>query len=76
MNIDTIKNEIKSSALKEIADAIVGAVNGVEQGHMPLDQGRLRISGCKHLLQIMAIEMMREKQGKPSETLPPLQEIN
>lgn len=74
MNIDIIKSEIKSPALREIASAIVSAVSGVEGGQMPLDQGRLRISGCKHVLQIMALEMMKDKQLRPNEVLPILPE--
>lgn len=63
MDLKKILNEIESQAFKEIAQAIIQATSGVENGTMPIEHGRLRISGCKHLLQIMALEEVKRKTG-------------
>lgn len=60
MNLETIKAEITSPALKEIAASIIETVNGHNSKKIKLEDARLKISGCKHLLQIMAIEAMKE----------------
>lgn len=59
MNIDIIKKEIKSPALKEIAHEIIRVTNGIYDKSVEPDQARLSISGCKHLIQLMALEKMK-----------------
>ena len=66
MDIEKISKEINSPALKEIARAIVSTVNAHESKKIKLDDARLKISGCKHLLQVMALEAMKERMNDPN----------
>lgn len=75
MEADVIKNDINAASLKEIAETIIQSCNDVRRGAITLEEGRLRISACKHLLQIMALEVVRENGGHP-EALPSLSKIN
>lgn len=55
-NLDLVSKEFKSPQLKEIACEIIGVIGLVKAGKINYEEARIRITGCKHLIQLIALE--------------------
>lgn len=59
VDIQTISKEIKSPALKQIAEVVVETFHKVEKGDMNSQDATTRLRVCRSLIQIMALERLR-----------------
>jgi len=68
VDIVTITNEIKSKSLKEIIKTLGEIVKRVQDGEITYQQGSVEITGCKHIIQSLALDWSFSKgkvQSKP-----------
>lgn len=58
MNVDIIKKEVKSPALKSIVESLCTLVERVRKGEITYQQGSVEITGHKHVIQALALDWM------------------
>jgi hypothetical protein len=64
MNVEVIKKEIKSPALKTIVESLCSLIERVKNGDITYQQGSAEIAGHKHIIQSLALDWMFSKKVK------------
>jgi hypothetical protein len=69
MNKVVIMKEVNSPALKEVVNQLVDVVDQVGSNAMPYQQGSCLITGCKHVVQALALDWAFNKKIQPIKNL-------
>jgi hypothetical protein len=64
MDIEVIKKEIKSPALRTIVQSLCTLIDRVKNGEITYQQGSTEIAGHKHVIQALALDWMFSKKTK------------
>lgn len=61
-NLDEVVKGLATSALKETAKEIIVLIQEVRVGSIDYEEARLRLSGMKHLIQLMALDRFKHER--------------
>lgn len=59
-NLDSVSESITRQELKEVAKEIIGVVEGIKKGAIEYDEARIRLTGMKHLIQLLVLERINK----------------
>lgn len=63
MNAEDIVNELTNVSYRHLATEILDTINKVKNGTKNYKQGMVELQGYKQVIQLIALEMMRNRVG-------------
>lgn len=60
-DLNKVAEELTTPSLKEISKELVSVIGLVKTGRVGYEEARLRMTGCKHLIQLIAIERLARR---------------